>query len=200
MLIATVGGKSGWLAFGMAFTFAAWGGLLLAVVHVKPRPEATRSGGDLIVRPPALTRYGVPVVLCGPWFVVMPLASAKHPWFWVAFVFSAGVAGLVVAAFQRRIRVVDGGFEEVGLNGRAMRVPWTSVKSVRYDGKHRCLLLVVRCLGQRDRNILFPSGWDGVATLAAAALTAIPEEALRPATQERLALEQLAALPSAPPT
>lgn len=199
LLIAAIGGKFGWLAVGTAFTLTAWAGLLLAALHARTKPEATRSRGHLIVRPPGLMRHGVPLLLCGPWLVVFPFASARYPWFWGVSAFSVGVAALIVAAFQRRIRLIDGGFEEIRLTGRAVLVAWTSVKSVRYNAKYRWLLLVVRRPGRRDRIVLFPSAWDGAATLAAAALAAIPEDALRPATQEHLALAQLAALSTIPP-
>lgn len=204
LLFAAIEGNLGWRAVGVAFAFAAWVALIFAVARARPSPEATSFDGHFIVQPPALARYGAPVVSFGPLIVLMLLAgpgsdSSQHPWYWGLLAFFVGGAFLLLAAGGRKIRMFEGGFEEIGFSGRAVRVEWTAVKAVRYDEQFRRLLLVAQFPGRNDRTVAFPHAWNGFAAFAAAALKAIPKDALRPAPEERSVLEQLAALSKAPP-
>jgi hypothetical protein len=184
---AAIDGNVGWRSTFASASFASWVAALIACVRVRPRPIAAVRDGGLVLGPRRARVYGFAALLVGPLSILSAVGGA-----WPISVACVLFGAFIATLARRRIRLVEGGFEQIGPLGRVVRGSWGDVRAIELDDRSEQLRLFVG--ESRSHYVMFPEAWDGVATFAAAAASGIPEDVRQRAPEAFAVIERFAAL------
>jgi hypothetical protein len=174
---AAVDGRLGWRSTFASALFAGWIAWIIACTRARPRPIAVIRDGHMIVAPRRSRVYGFSVLLFGPLAILSALGGA-----WPLTCASVLLGAFIATLGRQRIRLTEGGFEQVGALGRVVRVSWNDVRAIRADARTDQIRLIIG--DSQSRYVIFPEGWDGVASFAAAVVSGIPEHVRQSAPEE----------------
>lgn len=194
LLLAAFEEKFGLGAFIAGGLLAGWYGVFSLAVVVKPSRAGRREGDAWVIRPAWWRR-----VIMGSLFLPLGVPAlmdlgdtegAEHAIVWGAIVLAFGLNAALFVGSRRSIRLVDGGFVQVGVTGNAVTRRWSDVKRVEYVQDANGVVFFVRREGdEREHDVLFPATWDGCGLFAASALAHLSREILPPDSKVRVELE-----------